>query len=472
MLLLTLFSRLTRSEYHAFLSWLAHRRHRKLKRYRDVCSYLWSDLAKLGEPFATLDLEQLYERCFPDRPYKDAHWRRFSHELRLELETFLLDRKNARDEDRLIWDRLDLYRKLDLERHYTLTLSKARRAIEASDKCGAEQLLQAYQLERTAYRSGLLQTERTGSNNLTDHSELLDRAILALRLRQICEQLSAARLQIDKGQALEIQANNLIEQAIKFEDEPAISVYAKAAQLYTSTRQDEGDRHFDTFQHSLAENLHRFKAEEQRDLLLIAINHGLRQANAGRREYLPKLFELYRKGLEEEILLEHGRLSIFTFNNAFGASIHVDRMDWAEDYLFTLQNRLPKGRGEEVVALAKARMAYIKKDYDQVLTELQKADYRDFIHHMTARLTQLKAYLALDYYHLAESLISGTRQLLRRHSDRSYHYKNYRNIFTLAARVLKLSPGTDQAREKLINRIQQTQPCTEKRWLLEQIEPN
>ncbi|MEM8583164.1 MAG: hypothetical protein AAGF87_02785 [Bacteroidota bacterium] len=469
MLFLSLFTHLTPREYQAFYDWLAHRKHRKLEAYRAVCSYLWSELANPGPPFEQLDLQGLYKRCFPDRTYNNAHWRRFCHDLHNELETFLIERRNIRHPDRQIWDRLDLYRQLGLDRNHTLALAKAQRDTTANKKCGAEQLFQAYQLERTAYRSGLMQTKRTGSNAMSEYSNTLDKAILALRLRQVCERLSVARLQTDQGKSINEQARQLIEQARQYQNEPAILLYAQATELYLAKQHEAGDQYFDAFKSSLETNLHRFDAQEQRDLLLIAINHALRQANAGRREYLQELFDLYKRGLEDEILLEHGRLSIFTFTNAFGAALHVGQTTWAKDYLLTQQSRLPKERGAEVVALAKARLAYRAGDYDQVLTELQQADYRDFIHHMTARLMQLKAYLALDYYHMAENLISGTRQLLRRHSDRSYHYKNYRNIFTLAAQVIRLNPGAKVAKNKLVDRISNTQPCTEKSWLLEQI---
>ncbi|MEL6358964.1 MAG: hypothetical protein AAFQ01_03400, partial [Bacteroidota bacterium] len=399
-----------------------------------------------------------------------AHWRRFCHDLHSELEAFMIERRNLSEPHQNIWDRLALYQKLGLDRHYNLTLSKAIRDLSASDKSGAEQLLTAYQLERTAARNGAIQTKRTGNSSIVEFSNTLDRAILALRLRQICERLSIARLHATEDTSFYHQARELITQASQFEEEPAILLYAQATELYLADQQEAGDQSFNSFKDSLQTNLHRFTAQEQRDLLLIAINHALRQANAGRREYLPELFELYKRGLEDGILLEHGRLSIFTFSNAFGAALHVNQTTWAKDYLLALQNRLPKERGAEVVALAKARLAYNAGDYDQVLMELQQADYRDFIHHMTARLMQLKVYLALDYYHMAENLVSGTRQLLRRHSDRSYHYKNYRNIFTLAAQVLRLNPGAKASKTKLVQRITNTQPCTEKSWLLEQLD--
>ena len=123
-----------------------------------------------------------------------------------------------------------------------------------------------------------------------------------------------------------------------------------------------------------------------------------------------------------------------------------------------------------MVALSRARLALTNGQDGEALRHLQQADFRDFIHHLTARIIQLKIYFRQDSYTLLQSHISSTRKLLTRRKSVGYHLQNYRNIFALANALLRLPPGDEKARGQLRKRVESTEPCTEKPWLLSQLE--
>lgn len=469
-LVFDLLASLTKAEFRDFQRWLGGRSPRRCADWQRLGDFIYPKvrLRKLARLFPTP--EEIYQNCLPDVDYSPSHWRRYQHAYLQEIETFLLERSRDQRPDRRRYELVEMYRQRGLDRHFNIRLAQARRQAATDPLADAESLLNAFYLERSAQRVNL-QTNRSLAGDLLTQAATLRQSLLALELRHSCQQLAMARLQSSDVSQLEIRSQQLIDEAagMAFYQQPAIELYTYAARLYLSQDQSTGDEAFQSFQKTLNNHLARFEPEEQRDLLLIAINYALRQANANRREFLPQLFELYRKGLEEEILYERGRLSIFTFTNAFGAALQIGQVDWAEQLLLQ-QYRLPPDRAEEVAALAAARLAFLRKDYDQVLKELQKADYRDFIHHMTARLMQLKVYFELDYYYLATSHISSTRQLLRRKKEKSYHLRNYRNIFRLAAQLLRQANASTEQQIKLRQQIETTNPCTEKSWLLDQLD--
>jgi len=220
----------------------------------------------------------------------------------------------------------------------------------------------------------------------------------------------------------------------------------------------------------LVEFHHRLPADDRRNLLLMAINYGLRRANTGSEPAIEVTFVLYKLGLKLGLLHDRGRLSIFAFNNILGLAIRLQEVDWAADFLDKHQRELPDKGGSEVLALGRARLALATGKDGDALYFLQQADFKDFIHHLTARVIQLKIYFKQDSYTLLHSHIGSTRKLLTRRKRVGYHLQNYRNIFQLANAVIRLTPGDDKAREELRARIGRTDPCTERNWLLSLVE--
>jgi len=206
--------------------------------------------------------------------------------------------------------------------------------------------------------------------------------------------------------------------------------------------------------------------EDQRDLLLLAINYGLRRANGGWEPAIAATFTLYRLGLDREILYDRGRISLFAFNNILALALRLGEVPWATSFMDAEAVRLPERGSSEVLALGRARLSLANGEDGEALKYLQQADFKDFIHHLTARVLQLKIYFRQDSYTLLNSHISSTRKLLSRRRKTSYHLQNYRNIFTLANAVLNLGPDDGKTAIQLAQRIEKTEPCTEKPWLL------
>lgn len=247
---------------------------------------------------------------------------------------------------------------------------------------------------------------------------------------------------------------------------PLIRAYAAAARLYGPAAGPA----FAYLRTALTERTLHLPPAELTTLLRLTINHGLRRANAGDQAALADTLALYRYGLAAGLLHERGQLSVFSFNNILGLALHLEQTDFARAFLDRYHADLPAERGPEVLALARARLARAAGDDGAALHHLQQADFTDFIHHLTARVLQLKIYFDRpDQHTLLSSHVSSTRRLLARRRGGSYHLRNYRNIFALAHALLRLDPHDPAARARLRARIETTEPCTERGWLVRQL---
>ncbi|PHI19910.1 hypothetical protein CEQ90_10180 [Lewinellaceae bacterium SD302] len=384
-----------------------------------------------------------------------------------QIEDYLIYEKFRTDDFQSRNISLRLYNERGLFRHLTTRISRyQRRYPTAAPTASLARYQHDHRLEKERYHLMAL-SKRNDRHNLSEQETSIFHHMLAMRFRQACETLAHLRLtnkQIDLpllDECLAAYAQN------PKPEQPGIHLFYLATLLYL--RQDN-DPVFADLKSGIEAYIDDFPHNDQRDLLVLAINHCLRQSNAGRREFLSQTLDLYKLGLQRKTFYERGRIGIFTFNNIVGVALKLGEVGWADEFLEANASRLPQEKREEVVSLNRARLAYEKSDYDATLSFLQTADYQDFIHHFTARLLQLKIFFERDDFNLLTSHLRSTKSLLGRRKNIGYHQRNYRNIFRLAEKIVRIPPGDREVAGQLKAQIMATDPCTEKEWLLRAVE--
>ncbi|MEL6142734.1 MAG: hypothetical protein AAFU67_14080, partial [Bacteroidota bacterium] len=365
----------------------------------------------------------IWKYCFGDLPYDNQQLRLVKSYLLGTLERWLSFKEwnNSIEMPGQNW-LIEAYRQRGLERHLKRRVQERRKALQRNPARNPTGLLFRYDLERVHF--DLVAAERRlQKHNLAELNQALDLAMIALKLRAACQALSSGRLTGDESEILfltncleyvainEIAANN-----------DAIRPFYLACLLLMHNEEAQ----FRAFRQDLFNHINQYTQDEQRDLLFIAINHCVGQINAGKHDYLQRAFDLYRLGLDQKLLYENGRLSLYTFNNVVGIGLRIGEGDWIANFLADHEEKLPDKGGKEVFALNAARHAYYSKNYEGALVYLRSADFVDFIHHLSARTLQLKIYWELDYQHLLGSHLKNTSALLNRRKKASYHLSNYR----------------------------------------------
>ncbi|MEM6395624.1 MAG: hypothetical protein AAF741_04700 [Bacteroidota bacterium] len=361
---------------------------------------------------------------------------------------------------------LDAYRQRGLERHFINRLKRARRTLKSRP---TTDLWTAYQIETQEFDLAA-GSKRLEAHNLEERDQLLDAAVLRMKLRAACQTLSTYTLKGKRDEiALLSECLALADQPI-FSAIPGIKAYSLACTMLLEP--DGGDVHFESFYRLITEQLDHFPTSEQRDLLRLGINFCVGRINQEQFEFLSPSLALYRLAINRKLIYQAGEISPFTFNNVVGIALRLGENDWAEQFLNTQCVYLPDDKRASLTAFNTARLALAKEDYEGVLVALREDYYKDFIQQMNARVLKLKAYWSLELYHLLESHIRNTRSLLRRKQKTSYHVQNFKNLFDLSDQLLRLPPGPGKGKEKLHSMISKTEPLTERAWLLDQLHFN
>jgi hypothetical protein len=405
---------------------------------------------------------------YPGVPEDPAKFRQLEHQLLKRLEAFLAWDTFNQDEFGPDEYLLRAYRERRLDDHRRTRIRRYR----PTQLLGTEPLHLEYRLAMEQYDLDIAASRGRRVDYLAPEITL-ERYLLALRLRQACLTLAHQRLH-KTGDNYQIPRLDYILQAAKkpqYKEDAYIQLFSLVAslQLNEDVAPKEAEASFTQLTAQLSAVSEHLSPEDQRNLMLLAINYGLRRANTGSETFISATFTLYKLALSLGFLHDRGRLTIFTFNNILALAIRLKQVDYAATFLDNYQHQLPEKGGSEVLALGRARLALATGQDGDALFHLQQADFKDFIHHLTARVMQLKIYFRQDNYGLLQSHISSTRKLLTRRKRVGYHLQNYRNIFQFANAIIRLAPGDDKARQLLIKRIEQTDPCTERPWLLERL---
>ncbi len=449
---------LSPTESRRFTYWLSCPLHNR----REDCRLLYDYLKNTAGGTTPADR---FAAAYGADDFLPARYRQLEHQLLKRLEAFLAWDRFQRDDfapDRFL---LQAYRLRGLDDHRQTRLRRYR----PGNTAGEYRLHYDY-LHATENYELALATNRGGRVDYLAPEIALEKYILALRLRQTCITLAHQRLhKSTDGYEIPRLKETLAEaNSNNFREDPFIRLFYLVAQLQIESP-EIADPIFRETTTLLIDTGEQLPFEDQYNLLLLAINYGLRRANTGSELAIAETFRLYQLGLERRMIYNRGMISIFAFNNILGLAIRLGENHFAQRFLDEHQDLLPDKGGAEVIALGRARLALADGRDGDALHYLQQADFRDFIHHLTARVLQLKIYFRQDSYTLVQSHISSTRKLLQRRKGIGYHLQNYRNIFAFANAVLRLGPGDQESAKQLQTKIETTDPCTERPWLLEQI---
>ncbi len=409
--------------------------------------------------------KEIWTMVFPKKIFNNQEMRLLlSYFLKLQEQFLIVEKMMGNDlEKHAIL--LSAYREKNLNRLFQKTLNRSEKELNKQTFRHPEYHFSNFKLEQEKL---LFQAKsgRTQALNLQNLEDNLDHAFLSMKLRQACTSLShQAVFNAQYRITFMVEILEKAQQA-HFINIPAISVYYHC---YLALFESNNETHFQNFKKVLFKNTGRFPTEEMRSLYLLVINFCIKKINANEHSYLQEALDLYKKGLEEEILLKDQQLSRFSYNNMVGISLRLGNFDWAAWFVETYKNNLDVSYREVTYSLSSARLEFERKNFDRALFYLQTADYNDLINSMVAKLLLLKIYYETNEIDLLLAHLHTMKMFIRRNKKIGYHYENWSTIIQYTQLLVELNSFDKHAVQELRKSIQEEKGLTEKQWFLSQL---
>ena len=410
--------------------------------------------------------EDIFKEAFPNQEFKDQQLRLSLSYLYKVLEEYLLWKELKNNPIKKPAMLLSAYRKKRLPAHFQKTLNKAEKKMQQKLLNHPEAYLEKYFIEHERYLF-LSESSRTNTLNLQEVEDNLTTAFLAMKLRQACFLRSHEVVFNTNYQTVLIE--EILETTAQGKHGKNIGV-ALYRSCYMALFKQQGGEAFGHFKTLLFSSAGKFPEEDMMDLYLLAINYCIKKVNEGRHEFYRQALELYKNGLQTNLLLKEGRLSHFTYNNIVAVAIRLeDEWEWADWFVNHYRGKFGAPISGSHFWLNAAQLAFVKKEYDASLVFLQKADYKDLINNMVAKVLQMKIYFEMEEHDLLDSHLRTMRMFIRRNKKMAYHRENWTNIVRYTQKIIELNPFDEERKKQLKGQIIEEEVLTEKEWLLVQL---
>ena len=341
---------------------------------------------------------------------------------------------------------------------------KQFQALDPGQPQNADFQLQRYQLHFEQWEAQH-RTGQTDATQLAAANDAFGLFVAIKALRHGCAALDQPGLPAPDQIAWLPETLAAIESG-RFSAAPAVQVYYRCFRIM----QTGEETHFLPLKNLLSTHDGLLPPQELRDVYLVAINFCIKKLNTGARSYIREALDLYRAGLERQVIQDNGVLAKATYQNILLLAIAVEEWEWALDFLEHYRALLPSGERHNTYHFNLALYYFRKKDYPAAQEILRRVEFRDVFHNLDARRMLVRIYYDKGELQALDSLLHSFRIYLQRHRNIGYHRDLNANFVRNVQRLLRLEPGDTAGGDKLRRRIVEEPYLAEREWLLGQLE--
>lgn len=428
---------------------------------------------KKGDNINELDNETIWKSIYGSKKYSDQKFRKLASDLFKLYENYLVQIELNKDKSLTTSLKLKAYKDKELNRLYPSIIRQVEVSKNLQLDKSSEYYLNQYKTEKYIF-SFLSETDRKAMRkementlNIEEISHNLDIFYIAEKLRYYSTLLSWSRsYKIDK-KITGIEVILKLAEKKLFQDYPPIAIYL----TITKTIKDpEKDEHFYRLKDLIEKHIHLFPEDEARDILEAAISYCVLKVNKGILEFQKEVLDMYKMGLQTDLILNDGKLSPTTYRNISFLALRTGDHEWAQNFIYMYSDNLDQKYRDNAVNFSFARLHMYKKEYSEVISYLSQIIYNDVWYNTNARSLQVTAYYELDEVEALNSLLASfSAYLSREKSFKASRKKPYQNLIKYTKKLMKLKVYEYDKADNLYQEIQETQGIVNKPWLLEKV---
>ena len=217
---------------------------------------------------------------------------------------------------------------------------------------------------------------------------------------------------------------------------------------------------------------------DQSLLLTQLINYGVQKINVGNAIYYQECLDLYKLGLEYELVLEKGQINEAVYGNIALLGCHAKDFVWTDVFIEQYAPYLVGNRKEDARALSRGLWYFHQDRFEEAYELFMKHSFSHF-YQPKIRLQIIKSLFEL--YHKDDSLFDllnaqiNTFETFLRRSDAVAEAAKlpYFNFLKICKQVIKITfyhPKKQAFKSKLLKSIKTERKLVSKKWLVLKIE--
>lgn len=334
---------------------------------------------------------------------------------------------------------------------------------------GERRAISAYFHEDEVHRFLDNRKDRSIEPNLQKMMDTLDTFYIGSKLKIVCEMQNHASV-LDYEYRID-QVNALISKVSNDDSliNPYISVYKSIFEMLNRPAETEL---MSTVIKLGEEHKEAFAKEDLRDIYLYCANSCIKQIVGGNEEMLERLLVVYQKLMENDLLLEAGVLSPWTFKNIVTAGLRAKNYEYVFQFIDTYVEKLDERYRKDAHSYSLASLHFARGAYSEVLENLQNVKYQDVFYALDSRALLLKTYYHLGEFEALQALCESFRIFILRHPELSEtRKKNFNNLIRITKGMTKaVLSDKISVLKKFQNELDNGLVVSDKSWLRRQLQ--
>ncbi len=471
--LIQLLETFTASEFSEFGKFLYSPIHNENARMRA----LYECLKRYHPGFNHKDFtkENIYSKLYPNgEKFDDKRLReRFSDLLKLAEDylAIVYIRKNPIEYKRQTLYEF-VYRGLDV--HFNKKNKEIRKILDETKHKDVDYFLNEFQYEtdKNVFLAGkqLLGRRKSVFNELSDEIDLF--------LKYVSSRMLIYYVLIEnwkEGLNHKFETK-FYESVISFIEDNNMTEYPFVKALYLRLKiieNSEDDNLYYELKDLFFNNPDKLEHQHRRRIGTILHNDASSRYLLGKQHFETERFEIMKYMLEHDMYCDEGAwLSRENYFNYVSASINLNDLVWAEEFIKNYTDKVDPKKREDACCFAKGLLCYHKKEYDRALTELSRIKGNDYAYLLKIKALHTRIFFELGDLEKVLIIVDSLKHYVSSNSlipqTFKRRYTNYNDILYKLTR-LKLDPDEFKA-SKLVDEIKgftMDDLTTNKTWLLE-----
>jgi len=456
-----------KKELRELKKWLNSPIHNQREDVRQLFAYL-IDGKRLDKEHL-IEKEKIFSVLFPEETFDDAKMRQVAYFFMKAMESYLIYASAVKDELETKIRLARIYHERQLKREFEANLTGLNKMLENAQYI--DNIYHKFDYQKNLEESRHLSTQKRqiAFEKMQEVSQKLDTYFLSEKLQTSLDMLTAQSIyktEFDFGILDDIL--KYIEDK-KLYDIPSIGVYYYTFRSLAFRDQEE---YYWKLKDLLMSNLETFRIQNLKEFFVNLINYCVGKMNLGKKEFIRESFELYKIGIDRNILRYGGRITNFMFINITNIGSLLKEFIWVEKFIERYKNDFLEDERDGLENLGLGILNFEMKNYSLAEEYLENSNHKNILLNLLTRNFLLRTYYKLGKENELELLIESMSKYLMRKEIVGYAREIYKNILTLMRKLSSFNFYDLSEKEKLRNEIKAINPLTNtvREWFLEQVE--
>jgi hypothetical protein len=422
-----------------------------------------------GKAEVFIDNEIFWSKIF-EGPYDDLKFRKLNSDFNHLVEEFLIQEEFESDKQNRNLLKIRALSRRGGEKMYESLKQDVEFGRKIDPNRNANYYLHIYNIEKSIFK--LIPDEERKKDfkdiNIDKISENLDIYFIAEKLKYYSDILSWNQIYNISLNMRGIEIVMKLANNPLFRDVPVIAIFMKIIMIKTH---EENEEHYFDLKNLIDQHLYLFPKNEAKEIIDQALNYTINKVNKGFTKYTHESLDLYKKALNDELLIVNGKLDISDYRNITAVALKSGDITWVEHFIEDYKKNLEERSKDNAFYFSLARLETYKKNYNKVIEYLNNINYDDIWYNLNGRSLLIAAYFELNEFDALESLFQSYKTYINREKLLLKHRKkNYLDFITYTSKLMKLTKYDQDKLKKLKHELLDTPGVVNKPWLLEKID--